>query len=126
MWTSPLLTYLVLGRSDMPLLSFAAYFPNPPTVPACPLVVRSREPVELHLHEWAFALAQRAKGLSGRNCGAHLVIVPGSFALLGLFHLEQKNVVELAAIGTDRARAEQLILGRDSFHFRDYSCAVCI
>ena len=25
MWTSPLLTYLVLGRSDMPLFSFAAY-----------------------------------------------------------------------------------------------------
>ena len=25
MWTSPLLTYLVLGRSDMPLSSFAAY-----------------------------------------------------------------------------------------------------
>src|SRR6516165_3912525 len=25
MWTSPLLTYIVLGRSDMPLSSFAAY-----------------------------------------------------------------------------------------------------
>src|SRR5262245_34073173 len=40
MWTSPLLTYLVLGGSDMPLSSFAA-IPWPQKVPTYPLVVRS-------------------------------------------------------------------------------------
>ena len=37
-----LLTYLVLGRSDMPLSSFAAYS-LAQKVPTCPLVVRSPE-----------------------------------------------------------------------------------
>ena len=55
MWTSPLLTYLVLGRSDMPLSSFAAYslFLGPKKFRHVRSSFAHREPTALHLHEWA-------------------------------------------------------------------------
>src|ERR1700675_4969278 len=72
----------------------------------------------------ADALLERDKSLIRRNGGDELVIIPRIFRLRWLFHLEQIGRVNLAAVGADRAGAEQGIVGRHFLHLGDDRGAV--
>src|SRR5260370_36123036 len=54
--------------------------------------------VVLFPHQRTFALVQRPPGFFRRNGCELLVIVPGTFALLGLLHLEEVHWVDLAPV----------------------------
>ena len=61
----------------------------------------------------------RPEGLVGRDRGADLVVVARALRLGRLLHLEQVGRVDLAAVGADRALAEQRVVGRHRLHLRD-------
>src|SRR5262249_14341394 len=75
-------------------------------------------------YQRAVAVLERTEGLVGRNGGAQLVEVARIFRLRRLLHLEQVGRVQLAAVGADRARAEQRIIGRQPLHLGDHGGAV--
>src|SRR3954453_23580296 len=64
----------------------------------------------------AAAIGQRAEGFLGRGGLQQLVVVPGRLALLRLLHLEQVARADLAAVYTDAAWAEGVVVGRHRLH----------
>ena len=71
------------------------------------------------LHQRTLAGFERLGGVFGRDRGDLLVIVPRSLRLFRLLHLEQIGRDETAAVGAQRALAEQRIVGRQFLHLGD-------
>lgn len=67
----------------------------------------------LLLHQRAIAGFERLGRVFRRDGGDQLVVVPGIFRLFRLFHLEQIGRNDAAAVGAQRALAEQRIVSRD-------------
>src|SRR5258706_14750568 len=65
----------------------------------------------LLLHQGAVALVDGPERLLGGGGRARLVVVPRPLGLGRLLDLEQVHGVQLAAVGADRALAEQRIVG---------------
>src|SRR5207245_1773133 len=78
----------------------------------------------LLLHQWATATVDRTERLGCRIGGAELVQIPRTFRLGRLLHLEQIHRVDLSAILTDGALAEEGIIGGERLHLRDHPGAV--
>ncbi len=76
------------------------------------------------LHQRAAAFVERAERFGGRDGGAQLVEIAEVLRFLGLLDLEQEGVVDLAAVGADRAFAEQRVVGRHRLHLVDHGLAV--
>src|SRR5215813_3270905 len=81
-------------------------------------------PLRSLLHERALALVERAKRLRGGDDRALLVVVPRGLRLGRLLHLEQEHVVDLPAVGPDRALPEERVVGGHLLHLRDHLAAV--
>src|SRR5262249_35284835 len=82
---------------------------------------RGRSPAD----QRAVAVLERTEGFVRRNRSAQLVEVAGIFRLTGLLHLEQIGRVQLAAVGADRALAEQRIVGWQLLHLGDHGGSIC-
>src|SRR5579862_814454 len=67
---------------------------------------------------------QRAERFVRRNRGALSVIVTRIFGLFGLLHFEEIGGMNLAAIGADRALAEQRVVRWHLLHFSNDDLAV--
>src|SRR5450631_4580677 len=80
--------------------------------------------IALFLHQRTLAGFERLGGIFRRDGGDGLVVVPGVFRLLGLFHLEQIGRNDPAAIDPQGALAEQRIVGREFLHLGDHLGAV--
>jgi hypothetical protein len=78
------------------------------------------------LDERTVAFGQRAVGLVARRGGQQLVVVPRTFALGWLLHLEQIGRGEVAAIFADGGLAEAVVLDRHCLHARDGRSAVLL
>src|SRR5215218_7999633 len=74
--------------------------------------------------ERAAAILQRAEGFSRRDGRLHVIEVAGVLRFRRLLHFEQIGVVDLAAVGADRALAEQRVVGRNFLHLRDNRFAI--
>src|SRR5262245_66398524 len=70
------------------------------------------------------ALTEGPERLRGRDRRAQLVVVPGVLRLVGPLHLEQIHVVNLAAVGTNAALAEQCVVRRHVLHLGNHRLAV--
>ena len=86
-------------------------------------VIRGSRPSGLLQHR-ADALLERDEGFRRRDGGDEVVIVPRILRVRRLLHLEQIGRVDLAAVGADRALAEQRIVGRHFLHLGDDRAAV--
>src|SRR2546430_13191294 len=73
-----------------------------PTLPVTPSL----------LHQRTLAGFERLGGVFRRDRGDLLVVIPWSLRLVRLLHLEQIGQDEAAAVGAQRALAEQRIVGR--------------
>ena len=73
----------------------------------------------LLLHQRALAGLERLGGIFRRDRGDQLVVVPRSLRLFRLLHLEQIGRDDAAAVGAQRALAEQRIVGRHFLHLGD-------
>src|SRR5215813_9185421 len=71
------------------------------------------------LHQRALAGLERLGRVFRRNRRDQLVIVPRTLRLLRLLHLEQIGRNDAAAVGAQRALAEQGIVGRQLLHLGD-------
>src|SRR6266545_1134663 len=111
----------------MPLISPIRSWPRrawvgmPKTVviakrPLSPAQGRGDASVALLLDQWAVALVDGAEGLVRRDRGPDLVVVPRILRLRGLLHLDQVRRVDLPTVGSDRALAEQRVVGRRLLH----------
>src|ERR1700687_6430997 len=78
----------------------------------------------LLLYQWTGTFRKRSESLLSRGRANQLVIIPRPLGFGWLLDLEQIGRVNLAAIRTDRALAEQGIVGRHFLHFRDDLCAI--
>src|SRR5690349_22329987 len=71
-------------------------------------------------HEGASTLAQGPERLVRGNRGAQLVVVVRALGLGRLLHLEEISVVDLAAVGADRALAEERVVRGQLLHLLDH------
>src|SRR5262249_39751972 len=67
---------------------------------------------------------QRTERFGRRNRGADPHVIPWALRFLRLLHLKQIRIVDLAAVGADRALTEERIVGRNFLHLGDNSFAV--
>src|SRR5437870_7740920 len=72
------------------------------------------------LHQRTLAVLERPKRLIRGNRRANLVIVPRTLRLRRLLDLDQVRGMNLAAVDTNRAFAEQRVVGRRLLHLRDH------
>src|SRR3989442_12058298 len=87
-----------------------------------PKIVTPRAPGRprpLFLHERAVALVHRSERLLGGDGGADLVVVPRSFGLRPLLHLEQVDGKDLAGVRAHHTLSEERIVGRPLLHLSD-------
>ena len=75
--------------------------PISPPPPVTRATGRSSSICRSRLEEIATALFERPPGLRRRNGLDQLVVIPGILRLVGLLHLEQIHVVQLAAVGAN-------------------------
>src|SRR3954454_1994227 len=69
-------------------------------------------------HQRAFALVHRAERLAAGDRADQLVIIPRSFRFRGGLDLVQIHVMDVAAVGADRALAEDRIVERLALQYR--------
>src|ERR1700731_107704 len=86
--------------------------------------LRGERPKALHRDQRAMAVLERPERLVGRNGGQQLVEVARILRFRRRLHLEQIGRVDLAAVGADRALAEQGVVGRQLLHLGHHRGAV--
>src|ERR1041384_3833022 len=72
----------------------------------------------------ALAIGGLAERRVRRHLADQLVVVPLALGLLGLLDLVDVHRMALAAVGIDRALAEQRVVGRHLLHLVDHRLAV--